>query len=161
MKRIHGETNTKLYKIWQDMKARCYRIKKDRYKNYGLRGIIVCEEWRNNYISFREWAYKNGYKENLQIDRKDNDGNYEPNNCRFISGQRNAQNRGPQLNKTSKYKGVSFYKSSDRWKAQIKINKHVKHIGYFDSQKEAAIAYNSEAKKAFGEFAYLNKIDNE
>lgn len=75
------------------MKRRCYNIKNKRFNRYGGRGIKVCEQWRNNFIAFESWAIKNGFNKNLEIDRKDNNGDYTPNNCRFISQVENARNR--------------------------------------------------------------------
>lgn len=90
---LHGETNSRLYDIWRGIKKRCLLPKAQSYKNYGGRGIGVCEEWKNNYMAFREWALKNGYKEDLEIDRINVNGDYEPNNCRFVNNKQQANNR--------------------------------------------------------------------
>lgn len=89
---IHGETGTRLYVTWHQMKRRCLEKNNKDYKNYGRRGIKVCKKWLK-YILFRNWAIDNGYKNDLTIDRIDNDGNYEPNNCRWISRLENSRNR--------------------------------------------------------------------
>lgn len=81
---IHGESGTKLNRKWKKMKERCYNTNCERYKNYGGRGITVCEEWQG-FIPFRDWALANGYEEGLSIDRINNDGNYEPSNCRWVT----------------------------------------------------------------------------
>ncbi len=88
--RLSGE---KLYKVWNTMRRRCYVPTDKKYKSYGARGIIVCDEWLNDYMVFREWAMSNGYKENLSLDRIDNDGNYEPNNCRWTTRSVQQRNR--------------------------------------------------------------------
>ena len=82
-----------LYKTWAGMKDRCYNKKNKCYKDYGGRGITVCPEWLNNPKAFIEWALKNDYAQGLQIDRIDNNGNYEPDNCRFVSSAENNRNR--------------------------------------------------------------------
>jgi len=72
------------------MKQRCYNPNNRSYKTYGGRGIKVCDEWRDNFMAFHDWAIANGYEEGLTIDRIDNDGDYEPNNCRWITLQENV-----------------------------------------------------------------------
>jgi hypothetical protein len=88
----HGLTNTSIYSVWCTMKQRCYNQNRKKYKDYGLRGIKICDEWQDAAI-FAEWAFSNGYQKGLQIDRIDNDGNYEPNNCRFVTPKENSRNR--------------------------------------------------------------------
>lgn len=91
--RYYGYSNTRLHTIWGSMKQRCYNPKKDRYKDYGGRGIKVCDEWRNSSHAFYDWALANGYREDLSLDRIDNDGDYCPENCRWATIQQQAQNR--------------------------------------------------------------------
>ena len=90
---IHGYSGTALYRTWHDMKTRCYYKRSMKYPRYGGRGIQVCDEWKKDASAFVLWALSNGYVEGLQIDRVDNNGNYEPTNCRFVSGAINARNR--------------------------------------------------------------------
>jgi len=90
---IHGFSRTKLYQTWKNICRRCYNKDDKDYKYYGSRGIIVCDEWKNNFKVFYYWSIKNGWKEGLEIDRKDNDGNYEPNNCRWILHKYNNRNK--------------------------------------------------------------------
>lgn len=85
-----GESRTRLYSIWYGMKKRCRDSKLERY---GGRGISVCKEWDESYKAFRDWSLANGYTEHLSIDRIDNDGNYEPSNCRWTTAKEQAWNR--------------------------------------------------------------------
>ena len=89
----HGETKTRLHIIWTNIKQRCFNPKHKSYKDYGGRGITICPEWTDSYITFRDWSLNNGYKEGLQINRIDNNGNYEPNNCNFVTIKENSWNR--------------------------------------------------------------------
>ena len=92
----HNQRHTKLYEVWKTIKQRCLNPKNVSYHNYGGRGITICEEWKNDFMSFYNWSMKNGYKEGLTIDRINNDGNYEPSNCRWTT--RLVQNNNTRVN---------------------------------------------------------------
>ena len=89
----HHKSNTKIYGIWNAMRNRCYYKKGKAYKNYGGRGITVCDEWRYSFDAFYKWAMENGYKDGLSIERIDNNRGYTPKNCKWISKGEQAQNR--------------------------------------------------------------------
>lgn len=88
--KIDGRRNERLFKIYLSIKQRCYNNKSASYKNYGGRGIVMCNEWLEDYLNFKDWSLNNGYEENLSIDRIDNDGNYCPENCQWITLSENV-----------------------------------------------------------------------
>ena len=88
----HRLSITKLYHVWSDMFRRCDNPLSKSYHNYGGRGISISKQW-GYFLNFRDWAISNGYVDGLEIDRRNNDGNYEPSNCRFVTHKENARNR--------------------------------------------------------------------
>ena len=107
-----------LRRIYHHMKGRCYNSNDNKYKNYGARGIKVCNEWINSFDSFYKWALKNGYKKGLSIDRINNDGDYEPINCKWSTPKEQANNR--TTNKYYSYKGIT--KTIAQWSDETGIN---------------------------------------
>ena len=85
--------NSRLYSIWGHMKQRCNNPKSHNFKYYGGRGIKVCEEWSNSFEAFYGWANSNGYADDLEIDRVEGTGNYEPSNCRWVTPEENRRRR--------------------------------------------------------------------
>lgn len=119
----HGLTGgrshaNRLYSIWRNMKQRCYNPKAAKYNNYGGRGIAVCEEWINSYVSFHEWAMANGYSDNLTLDRIENNGNYEPLNCRWSTNQEQSNNT--RFNRLLTYNEET--KTLAQWADEIGLN---------------------------------------
>ena len=109
-----GMYKTRLYAIWMGIKNRC----RPGYKNYGDRGITICSEWKNSFEAFRDWAIANGYSDNLVIDRENNDGNYTPENCRWIANKQNSRNTRANNNFT--FQGKTQCLSA--WAEEYEIN---------------------------------------
>lgn len=91
-RKTHGCFGIRLHRIWAGMLARCRNKNVKSYRYYGAKGVYVCKEW-HGFAKFMKWALSNGYSDELTIDRKDNNGNYEPNNCRWIPKSEQSKNR--------------------------------------------------------------------
>lgn len=115
----NGDSYTRLYTIWVDMKDRCFNKNGKAYRNYGQRNITVCDEWKHNFRSFKQWALSNGYTDKLTIDRINNDGNYEPSNCRWVDNI--VQQNNKRNNHYITYKGET--KTLSQWSKIIGIPK--------------------------------------
>ena len=89
----HGLSNHPLYGTWKRMKNRCYNVRSKDFKDYGGRGITVCESWRSEFLSFYQWAINNGWEKGLSIERIDYNGGYSPDNCTWIPMRDQSKNR--------------------------------------------------------------------
>lgn len=130
---------TRLYNIWKGMKHRVHSKDEHRSNSYADKGITVCKEWQS-FDNFKDWALANNYTDSATIDRRDNDGNYEPSNCRWTDTlTQMANTRQLIASNTSGYRGVSQtpYGVFDSY---ITVNKKRTHLGYYDTALEAAKA---------------------
>ena len=122
----HGMTKSRIYNIWTLMKQRCCNKSNNVYSQYGGRGIKVCDEWNDNFENFLTWSLKNGYSDNLTIDRINNDGNYEPSNCRWVDMTTQVNNRGV-------WGEIPYYgivKDNTGYRAQVTVNGRKVYIGH-------------------------------
>ena len=165
----HGLTGSRLYHIWRCMKIRCYNKNAPYYKNYGGRGITICDEWRNDFKVFYNWAINNGYQENLTIDRIDVNGNYEPNNCRFISTKEQCNNKRSNVYLTFNGKTQTISQWSDELGIDYKSLQYRKSIDYFFIRdalnrnmtlKDVATKYHIPLDKIFDEYESRRKMYN-
>lgn len=140
----HGGCGTRLHRIWSNMKARCTNKNHRDYWGYGGRSVVLCKEWKNSFTQFRDWAIDNGYEDNLSIDRIDNNGNYEPSNCRWTT--QNVQSQNTKLlrpTNNSGYRGVGWCKKRKMYRSRIRVFIKEYFLGYFKTAKEAALAYDT------------------
>jgi len=145
-------SNTKEYQIVDGMKQRCYNSKNIRYKDYGGRGISVCERWAiPSYIGTRNFLQDMGEcPEGMTLDRVDVNGNYEPNNCRWATASTQGYNQRMRNTNTSGRTGVCSFKSG--WQVRITVENKEIYLGYF-TNKDLAIKAREEA-----EIKYYGKI---
>lgn len=122
VERIFKISTTPQYKIFIDMKRRCYDSKRPYYKNYGGRGIKICDEWLSNPLLFFEWLVQKGWRKGLHVDRINNDGDYSPENCQIVTNSENCAigKRRKRTTNTSGITGVSYDKKG--WRARITVN---------------------------------------
>ena len=134
----HGLRYNKFYGVWKDMRGRCCNLKHKSYPEYGGRGILLCNDWQD-VVKFVAWA-ESTYIEGMSLDRIDNDGNYEPDNCRWADKTTQAINQRIQKNNTSGFAGINWYKAKSKWRARITINKSTINLGYFEDIQDAVKA---------------------
>lgn len=135
--KTHGLSKTRLYTIWADMKDRCNNKNNNAYKNYGGRGIKICDEWLDNFMNFYNWAIENEYDESLTIDRINVNGNYEPSNCRWTTWRVQAYNK-----RTSRK--ISIYgetKTAYEFEQQYGIKAHLLISRYNKGYRDDKLIY--------------------
>ena len=146
----HGGTNTRLFRIWASMKNRCFNSNDPSHTQYGGRGITVCEEWKNSFEAFRDWALANGYDETAPrgectIDRIDVNGNYCPENCRWATSKEQANNK--RNNHTLEYRGQIH--TISEWSDILQMPKHLIYTGLKNRHSLSEIAENAHVKRQY------------
>lgn len=148
----HGMSKSRDHASWRAMTLRCTNPKTINFERYGGRGITICERWLNSFEAFYEDMGPR--PEGMTLDRKDPNGNYELGNCRWATQSVQAHNRRKWG--SSQFRGISF--GNGKYAARLQAEGKKIHLGTFDSEIDAARAYNDAAIKYFGEFASLNQI---
>lgn len=140
----HSKSHTRIYNIWCGIKTRCFDKHCKSYKNYGGRGITICDEWKNDFMSFYNWSMENGYREDLTIDRINNDGNYEPSNCRWAN--KYTQSNNTRRNVIIDFEGEKY--SAKQFCSLLNIN-YIKFLYGFHKLNNVneAIIYAKKYKK--------------
>ena len=135
-----GYSKSRLYKIWTGMRRRCGDDKVSHCEMYAVRGIKICDEWKDDYYAFYKWSMSHGYADDLTIDRINGDGNYEPNNCRWVNHTMQMCNRKVFKSNTTGYRGINKYKN--KWVVFL-TNGPQYNLGYYETQREALAIRNA------------------
>lgn len=155
----HNLTDSRLYLVWKGMKTRCYNPNSSHYHLYGARGITVCDEWKNDFMAFHDWAYANGYNENAKrgectIERIDVDGNYCPENCCWANSTVQCFNQNLRKDNKTGVKGVNWDKNINRWQAQLQVDGKKVLNKYFKTFEEAVKARKEAEEKYLKEYSH-------
>jgi len=145
---FHNMCGTRIYETWASMLRRCYYIKHISYPWYGGAGVKVCERWHDFPSFFEDMG---DCQKGKTLDRIDPDKDYEPGNVRWVEWDMQAHNRKKRKNASSQYLGVSYYSKSGKWRSQITQKGKKIHLGDFDSEFDAAIAYDNASYKLYGD----------
>lgn len=116
--KVHGMTKTDIHNKWLQIKQRCLDKNYKAYQNYGAVGITICDEWKDDFVAFMNWSYKNGYREGLSLDRIDNSKGYSPDNCRWVTWKDQCNNRRSNINVT--YQGRT--QTLKQWCEELNLN---------------------------------------
>tara|TARA_R100000951_G_scaffold49479_2_gene41801 strand:+ start:103 stop:555 length:453 start_codon:yes stop_codon:yes gene_type:complete len=145
-KEFHGMVGTSVYQCWASMRMRCLNNKNPRFKNYGGRGITVCDEWKNSFVSFYNDMGDMGA--GMSLDRIDNNKGYYKGNCRWATKSEQQRNINTQKNNKVGFKGVYFCNTYNKYVSKLYCNGKTYHLGYFDdlnsaikARKEAELKY--------------------
>ena len=150
----HGDSLTRLYRVWNHLRQRCNNPSDARFHDYGGRGIRVCKEW-NEFINFKKWAISNGYKDNLTIERIDNDGNYCPENCRWATNIEQCNNR--RSNRTITVDGIT--KNEKEWADFLGIPSYVLRTRLHRGMSEEDAIKTPVRTNINGKYVLINYYD--
>ena len=154
-----GRTLTPEYRCWVNLRTRCLNPNSQDWTRYGGRGIKVCQQWQGDdgfSHFYQDMGPKPEPKRRYSIDRIDPNGDYEPGNCRWATKSVQNHNQRKTKNRTSQYRGVHY--AGGKFLAHVTVNKTRFRCGSFDSEFDAALAYNRIARQHYGESARLNQF---
>jgi len=149
--KTHCRSKTSAHCRWTSMKNRCNNPKAHQYRDWGGRGIEVCEEWQHDFVAYETYilSLPNAFKPGYSLDRKDNDGNYKPGNMRWATRSTQSINKRIANNNTSGHKGVYWTKQVSKWRVSISVGGKLKHLGYFFDKDEAIKARQLAEKEYY------------
>lgn len=147
---MHGLGSTPEYRAWYNMKSRCYTAKLPAYKNYGGRGIRVCDEWLHDFPQFLKDVGKRPSPKH-SLDRINVNGNYEPSNCRWVTKDIQIRNTRVRPGHKTGHNGVGWDSKWGKWRARIHVDRKYIHLGYFNTMEEALACRKEGELKYWGE----------
>lgn len=161
----HGEHKSRIYAIYANMKYRCYNTNCKAYHNYGGKGIFICDEWlgENGFANFYEWSIKNGYSDNLTIDRINANKNYEPSNCRWVTLEENVASANRYTHRRKANKGVYYGVSpSGEYFEFENANQFAKEHSYLNAANIRDVANKRKKTHRNWKFGFISeKEENE
>lgn len=147
----------RVYELWRQMVRRCHNESAINYERYGEKGIYVTDEWKNDFETFLDWALKNGYKDDLSIDRIDPSKPYEPYNCRWVDNYVQTQNRGMLKSNKTGVNGVAYSPKQNHYRAYITRYGVRKNLGCFKTLEEAKDA-RGKAEEYFEKYGTIKDL---
>jgi hypothetical protein len=152
--KTHGLSRTRIHKIWSNRKNRCRNSADYRYRDYGGRGIGVCDEWASSLEAFASWAFANGYRADLQIDRIDNDAGYSPENCRWVTPSENMRNQRSTIFYAIGGRRMSLSEAAERFGLRKgTIQNRIEQIGMTPDEAVSVKRLRQGAKSTHGRYS--------